>query len=502
VSPDHDVVIVGAGFSGIGASIRLQRAGFGDHVLIEEGHDVGGTWYWNRYPGVAVDIPSFSYQFSFERRNDWSRVYAPGRELYAYAQQCAEKYGVRERVRFGARVLDARFDDEGHLWRLRTSAGDEVAARFVIGATGVLTHPKPPDIPGLDRFAGAVMHTARWDPELDLGGKRVAVIGTGASAVQVIPEIAPVVERLTVFQRTPIWCLPKPDAPLPGALRWLMRQLPLGDLGGRLASQMFVEATFPLPLHFGGVIPVGALAERVGRAHLRRQVRDPVIREKLTPKYAVGCKRPSFHNEYLRTFNRENVLLETEAIERITKTGIRTADGKLHKADVLVLATGFKVFEEGNVPPFPIKGAGGLDLQAWWDEHRLQAYEGISVPGFPNFFTILGPYGYNGSSYFNLIENQTRHIVRVLRRARREHATRVEVRREANDRYFASMLARRGGQIVWQDSCSAANSYYFDKHGDVPFRPSPTLETVWRSARFDLDDYRFDTRAAEDAIAA
>jgi cyclohexanone monooxygenase len=168
------------------------------------------------------------------------------------------------------------------------------------------------------------------------------------------------------------------------------------------------------------------------------------------------------------------------------------ATDAFHRLDVLVMATGFKVFEAGNVPPFPISGSGALDLESWWDEHRLQAYEGVSVPGFPNFFSVLGPYGYNGSSYFSLIENQTRHILRVLRRARGQGATRVEIRGEANDRYFAEMMSRRRTQIVWQDSCSLANSYYFDKHGDVPFRPSPTLETAWRSARFNLDDYRFE----------
>jgi cation diffusion facilitator CzcD-associated flavoprotein CzcO len=499
-APDHEVVVIGAGFSGIGTSKRLTDAGIDDHILVEEGDDVGGTWYWNRYPGVAVDIPSFSYQFSFERSTRWSRIYAPGNELYDYAKHCARKYGVRERVRFGTRIVGAAFDDDSDLWRLRTSTGEELTARFVIGATGVLTQPKPPDIAGLESFGGTTVHTARWDPELDLAGRRVAVVGTGASAVQVIPEIAPIVDHLTVFQRTPIWCLPKPDTSLPGPLRWLMRQLPMGDLAGRWASQMFVEATFPLPLHFGRVIPASALAGRIGRAYLRSQVHDPELRAKLTPKYAVGCKRPSFHNEYLATFNRDDVLLETSPIKRITKTGLRTEDGTLHRTDVLVLATGFKVFESGNVPPFPISGTGGLDLEQWWDEHRLQAYEGVSVPGFPNFFTITGPYGYNGSSYFSLIESQSRHILRVLNRARRERATRVEVSREANDRYFRSMLARRGNQIVWQDSCQLANSYYFDKHGDVPFRPSPSLEVAWRSARFDLDDYRFER--ANEAIAA
>ena len=259
------MVIVGAGFSGIGASIRLADAGIHDHILVEEGQDVGGTWYWNRYPGVGVDIPSFSYQFSFERWSHWSRVYAPGAELHDYARHCAAKYGVRDRVRFGTRIVGATFDDAAHLWRLETAAGDALSARYVIGATGVFSQPMPPEIEGIEGFAGHTVHTARWDPDLDLRGKRVAIIGTGASAVQVIPEIAPLVQHLTVFQRTPIWCLPKPDRPIPGAVRFLQRRVPLGDLGARIASQAFVEATFPLPLHFGAVLPISALAA-AGRA--------------------------------------------------------------------------------------------------------------------------------------------------------------------------------------------------------------------------------------------
>ncbi|UUY05515.1 NAD(P)/FAD-dependent oxidoreductase [Svornostia abyssi] len=489
-TPDHHVVIIGAGFAGIGTSIALQRAGLNDHVLIEEGDDVGGTWNWNTYPGVAVDIPSFSYQFSYERRTDWSRIYAPGEELLAYARHCADKYDVRRRVRFGTRVERAVFDEDDRLWRLTTDTGEEVTARFVVGATGALTQPKPPDIQGLASFAGTTMHTARWDHDVDLRGQRVGIIGTGASAVQVIPAIADEVAELTVFQRTPIWCLPKPDARLPGALRWALGRLPFGDVGPRIASQAFVEATFPLPAHFNGVVPLATAAEWVGRRYLRQQVRDPEVRDKLTPRYAVGCKRPSFHNEYLATFNRDDVTLQTSPIVKIDRRGVVTQDGR-HDLDVLILATGFKVFEQGNMPPFPVTGRDGVDLERWWGEHRLQAYEGASVPGFPNFFTILGPYAYNGSSYFNLIETQARHIVRCLKRARRDGATVVEVTREANDRFFAEMLSRRGNQIFFQDSCSTANSYYFDEHGDVPFRPSPSLEVTMRSARFDLDDYRF-----------
>ena len=482
--------MIGAGFAGIGTSIALSRAGIDDHLLIEEADEVGGTWQWNRYPGVAVDIPSFSYQFSFERRTSWSRVYAPGHELRDYARHCADKYDVRRHVQFGTRVEGAAFDEDEHVWRLRTSASEEVTARFVVVATGPLNIPKPPEVPGIGAFAGETMHTARWDDSVELAGMRVGIIGTGASAVQVIPEIAGEAEHLTVFQRTPIWCLPKPDAALPRALRWGLRNLPFGDVGARAASQAFVEATFPLPAHFNGVVPVGDVAERIGRLYLRQQVNDPVVRDKLTPRYPVGCKRPSFHNSYLATFNRDDVYLETTPIERVNRRSIRTEAGR-HDLDVLILATGFRLFEQGNMPPFPVTGREGVDLEGWWMENRLQAYEGASVPGFPNMFSILGPYAYNGSSYFNLIESQGRHVVRCLERARRDGATLVEVRREANDRYFQEMLSRRGNQIFFQPDCVNANSYYFDPHGDVPFRPSPSIEVSLRSARFDLDDYSF-----------
>ena len=483
------MIVIGAGFSGIGAAIKLREAGIEEYVILDQADGVGGTWHWNTYPGVAVDIPSFSYQFSFEPRASWSRVYAPGEELKAYAEHCVEKYRVRDKFRLGVRVTRASFDEDDAVWRVALAGGEELTGRFLVNACGVLTEPKLPDIRGVGTFGGTTVHTARWDHGLDLAGKRVGIIGTGASAVQVIPEIAPAVEQLTVFQRTPIWCLPKPDAPLPGLARFGLAKIPLLERAARVASELFVEATFPLPAHFHRVLPLAGGAERIGRDFLRRQVRDPAVRAKLTPGYAVGCKRPSFHNSYLSTFNRENVLLETEPITRIVKAGVKT--DRLHELDVLILATGFKVFEAGSMPTFELCGRRGVTLDEWWDEHRFQAYEGVSVPGFPNFFTILGPYGYNGSSYFNLIEMQLRHVLRVIGRAERERATVVEIREEANARYFASMLARRGNQVFWQPSCANANSYYFNQHGDVPFRPSPTLEVAWRSARFPLADYRF-----------
>ncbi|MGB3353532.1 MAG: NAD(P)/FAD-dependent oxidoreductase [Mycobacterium sp.] len=493
IAPDYQTVIVGAGFSGIGTAIQLDRSGLGDYLVVEAGSGPGGTWYWNTYPGIAVDIPSFSYQFSFEQSTQWSRTYAHGDELQSYAAHCVDKYGLRRRIRFDTTVLGADFDDSQGFWRLllESEAGNEtVTARFLINASGVLTVPNLPDIPGVDSFAGTTIHTARWDHDQDLTGKRVAVVGTGASAVQVIPEIAPIVERLTVFQRTPIWCFPKFDVPLAGAARQMMR-LPIARTLQRLISQAYVEFTFPLAAQYFTVNPFAKRMGAVGRAYLRRQVDDPAVRDNLTPRYAVGCKRPGFHNTYLSTFNRANVDLVTEPIDKITGSGVATADGGLHEVDVLILATGFKVLDTDNVPTFPVTGPQGRSLAQFWNENRLQAYEGVSVPGFPNFFTVFGPYGYVGSSYFALIEAQTRHIVRCLQTAHRRRATRVEVRSEANDRYFAEMMSKRHRQIFWQDSCQSANSYYFDQHGDVPLRPATTLEAYWRSRRFPIDDYEF-----------
>lgn len=490
MTADYHTLIVGAGFSGIGAAIKFDQAGFDDYLMIETGDGAGGTWHWNTYPGIAVDIPSFSYQFSFEQRPDWSRTYAPGKELKAYAEHCVDKYGIRRKIRFNTKVLAADFDEEHSLWRVQIDPGGDITARFLVNASGVLTVPKLPDIDGVDSFSGITMHTARWDHQQDLTGKRVGIIGTGASAVQVIPEIAPIVKQLTVFQRTPIWCFPKFDVPLPAPARWAMR-LPGGKTVQRWASQAFVEATFPIPAQYFTVFPMARWMERAGRAYLRQQVTDPAVREMLTPRYAVGCKRPGFHNSYLSTFNRDNVRLVTEPIDKITPSEVATTDGESHEVDVLVLATGFKVMDTDSVPTFAVTGSGGRSLSTFWDEHRLQAYEGVSIPGFPNLFSVFGPYGYVGSSYFALIEAQTHHIVRCLVRARRDGATRVEVTEEANDRYFAEMMRKRHRQVFWQDSCRLANSYYFDKNGDVPLRPTTTVEAYWRSRRFDLADYRF-----------
>jgi len=391
VTARPQVLIVGAGFSGIGVAAGLRKAGIEDFMIVDDGDAYGGTWNWNRYPGVAVDIPSFSYQYSFAKRTSWSRVYAPGAELRDYAEHCAERFGLGSRTQFNTHVSAASFDEDAHTWHLKTDEGESIDARYVIDASGVLTVPKMPDIDGLETFAGATLHTSRWDQSQDLRGKRVAVIGTGASAVQVIPAIASEVEHLTVFQRTPIWCLPKLDAPLPTPIHWILERLPGGPSALRALSQTFVELAFPLAAHYHGTLPVASWFENSARSYLRQQVKDPELRDRLTPSYALGCKRPSFHNEYLATFNRANVTLETDPIARITEQGIETAAGIEHPVDVLVLATGFKVFDPGNVPKYPVTGRDGLDLDRFWAENRFQSYEGRVGARVPQLLLDVRP---------------------------------------------------------------------------------------------------------------
>ncbi|HWE33172.1 MAG TPA: NAD(P)/FAD-dependent oxidoreductase [Solirubrobacteraceae bacterium] len=494
VEPDHEVVIVGAGFGGIGAAVKLQQAGLHDFVILEQADEVGGTWRDNSYPGLAVDIPSFSYQFSFELNPDWSRVFARGAEVQEYAVGCVEKHHLREHLWLNTRVDSASFDDEHHLWRLDTGANGPLTARFLITATGGFGQPKRPEIEGLDSFTGKTMHTAHWDHAHNLDGERVAVIGTGATSVQLLPRIAPKVERLYVFQRTPIWVLPKPDFEFPGAAKFIFRHAPLVQDSVRLGASAAVEAAMVLGVMNNRQLPwLVKGIERLGRRFIRSQVKDPVLQQKLTPQYGFGCKRPSMSNEYFVTFNRANTHLITDPIECITDTGIRTADGVTRELDTLVLATGYQTTEPENAPPVPIIGRNDADLGAFWREQRFQAYEGVSIPGFPNLFLTFGPYAFTGSSWMFMVENQSAHAIRVIAEARKRGATCAEIRRVPHQRHFEHTLRRQQNTIFFNNGCGTANSYYFDAHGDAPFlRPSTALEAWWRAHHFDLDNYRFE----------
>jgi len=492
-TPDVEVAIIGAGFGGIGAAVELRRSGIDDFVILDKNSDIGGTWHANTYPGVAVDIPSVYYSFSYEPPKVWSRVFAPGHEVKAYADQVVDKYGLRDRIRLNTAVVKGEWDEATHLWRGTLDSGEVFTARYVIGAVGGLEVPKLPDIDGVEDFGGKSVHTARWDHDFDYAGKRIAVIGTGATALQLIPELADVAQRLTVFQRRPIWVAPKPDFPIPPVVRDLLVGVP--------ALRRAVRALVTLGIDFGisgvGVFHdrmpgVAASARRAGAAFYRTQLRShPDLARDLTPEYAVGCKRPSVSNRYLQTFTRDNVDLVTDPITKITGSGVVT-DGTEHEVDVLVFATGFKVMERGATPPYPIFGCDGLELGAFWHENRYQAYQGVTVPKFPNLFLITGPYGFAAGSYLAMIECTSRHAARAIAEARRRSATSVEIKPEPHEAYFRK-CDRRASQTLWlSDACADSNTYYVNYQGDAAaIRPSTHLEMWWGNKHFPFSHYAF-----------
>lgn len=492
VTPDYEVVVVGAGFGGIGAGIALQRRGIHDFVLVDKWDQVGGTWHANTYPGVAVDIPSFVYSFSYEQRGDWSRLFAPGEELRDYANDMVDKYGLREKLRLNTTITSAVFDEFNCLWRLTTDGGEEITGRYAVMAVGGLESPKMPDIPGLDDFGGTLMHTALWDHDVALEGKRVAIIGTGATALQVVPAIVDEVDHLTVFQRTPIWVFPKIDMEMKSVGRWVMGRRRLRSairLVGTVATEIAMSGQLIGPRWLTDASR--RMAEIPVRRWMRSQVDDPVIREKLIPRYGLGCKRPSMSNDYLKTFNRSDVSLVTETIDRITETGVRTIDGMEHSVDVLICATGFRLWDNRAVPPFPVIGRDGVNLGRFWDERRYQAYQGVSVPGFPNMFTITGPYGFVLGSYLWMIEATSAHLSRAIAEAKRLGATICEIRQEAHDEYFRKCLKRQERNFLFTPTCAGSNTYYIDNKGDSPFRPSTHGEMYWQNRHYNLDVYRY-----------
>ena len=479
---DVETVIVGAGISGIGASIELERKGLGPTCILEKAQDLGGTWRDNTYPGIAVDIPSLSYCFSYENDFPWSRQFAPGAEIHEYLHAVADKYEVKPRIRYGAEVLRTSFDEERDAWTTELTDGRTIRSRNVIACTGILSIPKRPKIDGLEDFAGETMHTAEWDHDLPLAGRRVGLIGTGATAVQVVPSIAPDVAHLDVFQRTPIWVGPRQDRRLDASGD---RSLPGSSVTRRLRRyflETFLEFATFLTVNHRRAKRLLARVEAAQAAYVRRAVDDPALHEKLIPDYGFGCKRPATSNHYLQAFNRQNVSLVTEPIDRIVPEGIRTTDGTVHPFDVLILATGFKTMEPGNAPSFEVHGCGGRELGKWWAEHRYQATGGVSVPGFPNFFLTAGPYS-GGLNWYSMLEPHLHYISRILKRARRSGASRVEVREDAHERYVADMRQRSKNAVFTTPQCVAANSYYIDHHGDASLAYTRTPWFRWFRVR-------------------
>lgn len=474
------IAIVGAGFAGIGLAIKLRQAGFDDLLILDRGADLGGTWRDNNYPGCACDVPSQLYSYSFAPNPDWSRTYGTQPEILAYLRAVAEKHDVVRYMRFNTELLTANWSEADRKWTLTTSAGD-ITADVVISATGLFSEASVPDIAGLETFAGKMFHSLHWDHDHDLAGERVAVIGTGASAVQFIPEIQPKVGQLTVFQRSAPWIMPRFDRHSGPIERGLLRRIPLMGKAIRMGWYSAIEG-------FG---LVGFVDKRfrhpyelIGRLQLRRQISDPELRRKVTPDYMIGCKRAIFSSAYLPALDRDNVEVVTDQIAEVREGSVVTAGGNEYEVDTIILGTGF------GVPPAAFDRYIGTDGRSLADVYRErpQTYLGAAAAGFPNFFLTLGPFGAAGNqSAIYMIESQITYIVDALRQMRDEDLSRVEVRHHVQDR-FVDDVESRSRSTVWVTG--GCKSYYTnDKGHNAGLYPNWSFEYRNRTRRFDREAY-------------
>jgi len=487
------IAIVGGGFGGVGAAVMLRRAGHGDVTVFERGERVGGVWTHNTYPGAACDVPSHLYEFSFAPNPRWSRRYAPQAEIQRYLEDVARRHGVLERVRTGTEVTSAQWDEERGRWQLQTSAGVH-EAEILITACGQLSVPKIPAIPGLESFAGPAFHTARWRHDVELAGKRVAVIGTGCSAIQTVPAIQPIVAQLDVYQRSPGWTIPKMDFEYSERAKRAFARFPLLQRLDRAAIFAFMEVgAIGMTRQRWMLAPFRALARR----QIERAISDPGLRAKVTPTDEVGCKRLMLTDDWYPTLTQPNVELITEAIDAVTTAGIRLRDGSERPADVLVLATGFKT--HGFVAPMQITGAAGRTLaDAWADVPR--AYLGMSVPEFPNMFLLYGPNTNGGTgSVIYTIEAGANHVIAALAQLRAARARRIELRRQTAESFDRELREALAG-TVWHSGCT---NWYVDENGNDP-NQWPWLWSSYRrrTARWTPGAYALDAAAGERVLAA
>ena len=477
------VVIIGAGFSGIGLAIRLKQAGIEDFVILEAENGVGGTWWLNRYPGCACDVQSHLYSLSFAPRSDWSRHFPPRAEIQSALADEVEHHALGERIRLNTRVVQARWDEAATCWRVRDQHGGEYRAQVLVSGIGGLSRPAWPTIPGLDRFAGPVIHSQRWPDDLEWQGRRVAVIGTGASAIQFIPHLQRKAARVDVYQRSAQWILPKPDRAIPRWRQWLHARLPLYRRLTRFGLFLLLESRLPAFTRFPRLT---AFHRRKARRHLARQIDDPELRTQLTPDYAMGCKRVLMSNDYYPAIAADNVDLITTPIARVQADGLVDRDGRLRPSDLIVLGTGFQAADP--VPAGMIIGRDGLDLATAWQNGPL-AYKGSTVPGFPNFFTLLGPntaLGHN--SVLLMIEGQIRYVVSALRWMRQNAQPSIEVRHQAAHAWDADLQRRLQRSIWYQGGCSSW--YQHPESGRIPtLWPRFTFTFRWLLRRFDPEAY-------------
>jgi cation diffusion facilitator CzcD-associated flavoprotein CzcO len=477
--PTHlRVAIVGGGFGGLGAAIRLSQRGVRDFLVFERADDLGGTWRDNAYPGCACDVPSHLYSFSFAPNPRWTRSFSSQPEIWEYLRDCARRFGILPRLRLGHEVRQLAWDQARRRWQVRTSRGTWTAD-VVVAATGPLSEPKVPALPGLGSFQGAAFHSARWDHGLDLRGRQVAVVGTGASAIQFVPEIQPRVARLRVFQRTAPWVLPRRDRDLSAAERWLYRTVPAAQRLARSSIYLAREGFTAGFLH----PRVMRLTQRLALRHLHRSVVDPELRARLTPDYTLGCKRVLLSNDYLPALTRQNVELVTAGIREVRPHGILTDDGVEHAADTIIFGTGFHVTD----PPVGelALGRDGRTLAEVW-QGSPKAHLGVTVAGFPNLFLLLGPNtGLGSTSVVLMIEAQIEYLLRALEFLRANGVAAVEPRPEVQQAYVAEVDGRMR-PTVW--SAGGCASWYMDRTGRVSaLWPGLTLTYRRRLRRFDPD---------------
>lgn len=493
VDQQFDVIVVGAGFGGIGAAIQLKRLGLDNFVIVDREDDLGGTWYVNHYPGLAVDVPTTTYSYFFEPNPNWSRLFSTGAEIKQYADHVADKYDVRRHIRFNTTVEGARWDEDAAIWRVALADGQTMTSRYLITATGFLSQPHTPEIPGIHDFAGKIIHTANWDDSYNPANRKIGIIGTGATAVQLIPELAESAADLTVYQRTAIFVVPKIDIRFPAWAKRLFTRLPLTQRAIRAVTDFIYEVMVDW-----GILRYRRFRGRgnIAAADLSKMwrfatIRDKELRRKLTPDYDFGCKRPTFSNKYYRVFTNPNVHLEDSGIDRIEPDGVVASDGTKALIDTLVLATGYDLWES-NFPAIEVIGREGRNLGKWWRSNRFQAYQGMTVPYFPNFLTLAGPYGFLGLNFFNNMEYQMRHMDRLFGEIKNRGASTFEITEDANTRYLDRMTELLGGSLFTSGNCASARSYYFSPGGEATLlRPMTSAAAIAEASDYPLSDYHF-----------
>ncbi len=471
-----DYLIAGTGFAGLCAAIKLKQAGERSFLLLEKAQEIGGTWRDNVYPGCACDIPSHLYSLSFEPKTDWSRMYPTQPEILAYLRDVAARHDLGKQTRFGAKLQEAVWDERREIWRVTCEDGRSFEGRILFSAMGPLHIPHIPRIEGQESFAGKTFHSAYWDYSKTLGGKNVAVIGTGASAIQFIPQIAPQVAQLTVFQRTPPWILPKPDYAFTDAHKRRFRLPWLRDLFRKRLFWTHEIRAFG----FLGNRAVTAAGEKMARAHLVAQVPDPALRARLMPDYTIGCKRVLISNDYFPAMSRDNVELVSDGIARIEPHGIIDTRGILHPAEIIIYGTGFHTTDSFSA--VRIAGRGGVELNQAFAA-GMHAHWGITVPGFPNLFFLLGPNtGLGHNSVILMIEAQMRYVMSLLAQMKQRGWQTAEVKPEAESAWNDS-IQRKLGRSVW--TTGGCKSWYLDENG--------RNTTIWPGL---VAEYQFKTRRA------